>query len=266
MSYAHLKVLTRMKLEITRPLLKMAGLTPLLCCIAVAQQSASSGALSLSSIVQRMEKAQSEVRAQAPYQVIREYRLFGAKSSSANADVVAQVDFKPPTSKDYSIQKWSGSSRGKQIVQRVLDHEVEASQDTQARTAVTSDNYDFILVGETVLEGRPCYVLGLKPKRKEKDLISGAAWVDKRSFFILHIEGETAKAPSWWLKSVRVKFSFGDLSGTWLQTSMEAVADVRLLGFHTLTSRILDYRGTDISASAMLAPTRIQLRSPDPRH
>jgi hypothetical protein len=252
--------------EITRPLLKMAGLTPLFCCLAVAQQSDNSGALSLSSIVQRMENAQSEVRSQAPYQVIREYRLFGAKSSSANADVVAQMDFKPPASKDYSIQKWSGSSRGKQVVQRVLDHEKEASQGTQARTALTGDNYDFILVGETNLDGRPCYVLGLKPRRKEKDLISGTAWVDKRSFLILHIEGETAKAPSWWLKSVRVKLSFGDLSGTWLQTSMEAIADVRLLGFHTLTSHILDYRGTDMSASITIAPVRMQPRSPNSRH
>jgi hypothetical protein len=60
--------------------------------------------------------------------------------------------------------------------------------------------------------------------------------------------------------------SFGDFSGVWLQTSMEAVADVRLLGFHTLTSRILDYRGSDMSASTELAPARIQLRSQDPGH
>jgi hypothetical protein len=151
-------------------------------------------------------------------------------------------------------------------VQRVLDHEKEASQGNKARTALTRDNYDFILAGEAVLDGRTCYVLGLKPKRKENDLISGTAWVDQHSFSILQIEGETAKSPSWWLKSVRVKLSFGDLSGTWLQTSMEAVADVRVFGFHTLTSRILDYRGTDISASAMLVPTRIQFRSTDPRH
>ena len=150
-------------------------------------------------------------------------------------------------------------------MQRVLDHEKEAGQGNKARTALTRDNYDFILAGEAVLDGRACYVLGLKPKRKENDLISGTAWVDQHSFSILQIEGETAKSPSWWLKSVRVKLSFGDLAGTWLQTSMEAVADVRLLGFHTLTSRIVDYRGTDISASAMLVPTRIQLRSPDPR-
>src|SRR6202022_3481741 len=148
-----------MKLEITRPLLTMARLVPLLCCLAVAQQSASSGALSLSSIVHGMEKAQSEVRAQAPYQIIREYRLFGAKSSSANADVVAQVEFKPPSSRRYNIQKWSGSIRGKQVVQRVLDHEMEASKGNQARTALTSDNYDFMFLGETVLGGRPCYVL-----------------------------------------------------------------------------------------------------------
>jgi len=252
-----------MKPAITRPLLKMAGVAPLLCCFAVAQQSASTAAPSLTSIVQEMEKSQSEVRAQGPYQVIREYRLFGAKSSSANADVVAQVDFKPPTSQNYNIQKWSGSGRGKQIVQRVLDHEVEASKGNQARTAPTSDNYDFTLIGETVLDGRPCYLIGLKPKRKEKDLISGTAWVDKRSLLILHIDGETAKSPSWWLRNVRVKLSFGDLSGIWLQTSMEAVADVRLLGFHTLTSRILDYRGSDISASTRRAPTRIQVRSQD---
>jgi hypothetical protein len=108
--------------------------------------------------------------------------------------------------------------------------------------------------------GGLCYVLGLKPKIKEKDLVSGSAWVDKSSFLILHLEGETARAPSWWLKSVRIKLTFGDFSGLWLQTSMEAVSDVRFLGLHTLRSRILDYRGSDISASIKLAPTRSQLR------
>jgi hypothetical protein len=48
--------------------------------------------------------------------------------------------------------------------------------------------------------------------------------------------------------------SFGDFAGTWLQTSMEAVADVRLFGSHTLTSRILDYRVEDVSASTTLVP------------
>ena len=252
-----------MNLQITTAVLKMGALTALLCSFTLAQESTGSGILPLASIIQGMEKAQSEVRPQTPYQLIREYRLFGAKSSGANSNVVAEVDFRPPSSKDYNIQKSSGSSRGQQVVRRILDHEVEAAaKPNQARTdAVTSDNYDFTYIGETVLDGQPCYLLGLKPKRKEKDLISGQAWVDKNSFLVRHIEGEIAKTPSWWLKRVRVKLAFADLEGTWLQTSMEAVADVRILGTHTLTSRILDYRSTDVVASRTLAPAGIRFQN-----
>ena len=134
-----------------------------------------------------------------------------------------------------------------------------SSNRSQPRTAITRDNYEFTYAGEAVLDGQQCYLLELKPKRKENDLIVGEAWVDKQSFFIRRIEGEIAKTPSWWLKRVRVSIAFADIKGAWLQTSMEVVADVRIFGPHTLTSRIVDYRGTDVVAS-----TRIRLRSVDP--
>jgi hypothetical protein len=105
-----------MKVSSTRRLLKLAGLTPLLCWFAFAQQTAGSGA-SLSSIVRQVEKSQSEVRSEVPYQIIREYRLLGANSSSADAEVVAEVDFNPPNGKGYNIQRWSGNARGRQVVQ-----------------------------------------------------------------------------------------------------------------------------------------------------
>jgi len=214
--------------------------------------------MSLSSIIDGLEEKQAGIRPHVSYQVIREYRLIGANDSSANSDVVAEVDFRPPASKNYRIQKSSGSSRGQQVVRRVLDHEVEAtSTGNQARTVINRDNYDFNYIGEAVLEGRPCYLLELKPKRKEKDLISGEVWVDKHSFLVRQVYGEIAKTPSWWLKKVRVKLTFADLDGTWLQTGMEAVADVRILGPHTLTSRILDYRGAEV------ASTRTHVRSAD---
>jgi hypothetical protein len=141
-------------------------------------------------------------------------------------------------------------------VRRILDHEVESTTATKNpethTSAVNSENYDFTYLGETTLENQPCYLLGLKPKRKDKDLISGQAWVDKHSLLVRHIEGEVAKTPSWWLKTVRVKLAFAYMEGTWLQTNMEAVADVRFLGPHTLTSRVLDYRGADVVASRIL--------------
>src|SRR6476469_8161735 len=222
-----------MDLGSTTGLLKIGLLNTFLCaflCSAVVgQQSGRSSTPSLTSIIDGMEKAQSEVHPQVAYQLIREYRLFGAKSSSSDSQVVAEVDFRPPSSKHYNIQAHSGSSRGEQIVRRILDHEVEAATASTSpethTSAVNRENYDFTYLGETVLDNQACYLLGLKPKRKDKDLVSGQAWVDKNSLLVRHIEGEVAKTPSWWLKTVHAKLAFAYLDGTWLQTNMEAVAD-----------------------------------------
>jgi hypothetical protein len=250
---------TTVRVTVTTRWLTIGASIALFCCFGVAQETARRGTMSLNSIVEALEKTQAGVRPQTSYQVIREYRLFGADDSSANSDVVAEVDFRAPASEDYRIQKSSGSARGQQLVRRVLDHEVEAtSNGPQARSALNRDNYDFNYIGETILDGQPCYLLGLKPSRKEKDLISGRVWVDKDSFFVRQIEGELAKTPSWWLRRVRIKLTFADLNGTWLQTTMEAVADVRIVGPQTLTSRIVDYRRAN-----ELASTRTNMRSLD---
>jgi len=239
----------------TRWLAVGASIT-LFCCFGIAQETARE-TMALNSIVENLEKAQAGLRPQVSYQVIREYRLFGTNNSSTDSDVVAEVDFRPPTTEDYRIQKSSGSSRGQQVVRRVLDHEVEAaSNGKQASRAINRDNYDFNYIGEEILGGQTCYLLGLKPKRREKDLVSGQVWVDKHSFFARQIEGELAKTPSWWLRKVHVKLTFADLNGTWMQTSMEAVADVRIVGPQTLTSSVLDYR-----SAGEVASTRASVRS-----
>jgi hypothetical protein len=218
-------------------------LIAVLCSLAAAQDSSRAKPMEVDAIVQSMQMAQIAMRPQASYQVIREYRLFGAKDSKANSEVVAEINFRPPASRDYTIQKTSGSSRGPQLVRRILDHEVQAtSKDKKGGSAVSSDNYTFSYAGEGMLDGQACYVLGLKPKRTENDLISGHVWVDKHSFLIRQIQGDVEKTPSWWLKKVSVTLVFAELEGIWVQTSMEAVADVRIVGEHTLISRILDYR------------------------
>jgi len=246
-----------MTVRVTIRRLTLGALIGVFCCPGVAQKATRVGTMSLGSIVKALEKTQAGIHPTVSYQEIREYRLFSANDSSANSNVVAEVDFRPPSRKDYRIQKSSGSNRGLQVVRRILDNEVEtASNGNQGRTVLNRDNYDFDYIGEVILDGQPCYLLGLKPRRREKKLISGEVWVDKHSFLVRRIEGEVAKTPSWWLKKVRVKLTFADLNGTWLQASMEAVADVRIFGSHTLTSHILDYRGTDEVAST-------RTRSPD---
>ncbi len=226
------------------------ALIVLVSSIGVAQQIGPGKSPSLDDILQSVQTAQSATRSPASYQVIREYRLFGAKESKPDSAVVAEVDFRPPASKAYRIQSSEGSNRGPQIVRHILDHEIEAtSGDHKAGRSITRDNYRFTYIGEAVVDGQPCYALGLRPKRTDKDLLSGEVWVDKHSFRVRQIEGDVEKTPSWWLRRLHVKLTFADLDGIWMQTGMEAIADVRIVGTHTLTSRILDYRKQDEVAS-----------------
>ena len=143
-------------------------------------------------------------------------------------------------------------------MRRILDHEVQAtSKDNRANSAISRDNYNFSYSGEATLDGQPCYVLALKPKRADNNLISGQVWVDQHSFLIRQIQGEVEKSPSWWLKTVRIKLIFADLDGIWVQKSMEATADVRIVGAHTLTSRLLDYRREhEVAATSFSATSR----------
>ena len=239
----------------TAGLVKTGLLVTFLSCIAVAQESTGLGVPPLQTITQEMEKAQSQVHSLAPYEIVREYQLFGPMNTAADSDVIVEVKFRPPSSKDYDIQRSSGSRRGVKIVASILDREMRVSKDRQSQSsAISSDNYDFTYLGETIADGCSCYRLGLRPKRKETDLIAGEAWIDKHSFLVRHVEGEVAKTPSWWLKNVRVKLSFAEIEGTWLQTDVEARAEVRFFGQHTLTSRTLDYRGPSVVASASPAP------------
>ena len=233
----------------------------MLCSIAAAQQPAPAATLSLDTIVQSMEKAQAAMRPQASYQVIREYRLSRMNNSKTDSRVVAEVNFRPPASEGYTIQRYSGSSRGQQLVHDILDHEVKRSQKDKEGSAISRDNYVFSYIGEATLDGQACYVLMLRPKRTEGDLLSGQVWIDKHSFLVRQIAGEVGKTPSWWLKKLRIKLEFADLEGVWVQKSMEATADVRIVGAHTLTSRILDYRRqNELAASPLPGVTAVRKR------
>jgi hypothetical protein len=215
-----------------------------------------------------MEAAQAQARQQNAYQLVRQYRLSGAKNADANSVVVAQLDFVPPGEHSYTIEKASGSSRGEQVVRRILDQETRANEHQLRAAAVTRDNYDFSYLGEAAIDGRPCYRLGLEPKRKEKDLVVGEALVDQRTLQVRRIEGDMAKTPSWWLKKVHVTMAFKDVRGAWLQTNMQAVADVRIFGPHTLSSELIDYRPADVVAMRTAQPkTRgRRVRKADPAY
>jgi Outer membrane lipoprotein-sorting protein len=234
--------------------LPLVGLALCVCSGSVAAQSApvsDAAQPQLSSIIAHLQEAQSHRKSDTAYLVTREYRLLDTRSSRESSNVVAQIQYLPPGRKTYAIQTRTGSGRGEQVVKRILDHESEMARRSSqsSAAALNEENYSFTYLGLDSLDGNQCYVLGLIPQRKESELIAGRAWVDSNTFLVRRIEGDTAKTPSWLLKKVHVKIDFADVSGMWLQTAMEAIADVRFVGSQTLQSKTLDYRVTSEVAS-----------------
>ena len=201
-------------------------------------------------VVSRMTEIQYKNRhAIRPYIVTREYKLFDDKSSKADSQVVAEVSFVPPGSKQYEIKQTQGSGRGEKVVRKVLAHEQEMAGDWE-ESALTERNYTFGLVGEEQLGGRNCYVLTIEPKRESKDLIRGRVWVDSETYNPMRMVGAPAKNPSWWVKHVELSLGFSDVEGMWLQTSATANADVRIFGKHVLTSKDIRYETGSTEAKA----------------
>ena len=219
--------------------------------------SPTQGRASTETVVSRMTEVQYKNRhAIRPYIVTREYQLFDDKSSKADSQVLAEVSFVPPGSKQYEIKQTQGSGRGEKVVRKVLAHEQEMAGDWE-ESALTERNYVFQLVSEEQLGGRNCYVLTIEPRRDSKDLIRGRVWIDSETYNPLRMVGEPAKNPSWWVKRVELSLTFSDVGGMWLQTGATANADVRLFGKHVLTSKDLRYETGTTEARAK-ARRRVQ--------
>jgi hypothetical protein len=200
----------------------------------------------LNTIVDRMEAAQQKNHESfRPYTLTREYKLYDEQEQQPKSDVIADVSFVPPDRQTYTIEQSEGASRGLSIVRHVLDAEAQAVAKPNAPAAITRRNYDFKLVGEEAVDGQPCWVLELDPKREDKMLVRGRAWIDKDTYLIHRIQGQLAKSPSWWLKSVNTRIDFGGAAGMWLQTRSHAEADVRIFGVHTFTSQAVKLQTED---------------------
>lgn len=203
----------------------------------------------LPTIVQKVEEAAKANRASyRPYVVTREYRFYGSDLQNPKSEVKAEINFVPPRHQDYKIVNADGSSRGESIVRHLLEDQTKAANSGQAPGAVSHENYNFAYLGEARLDGHDCYVLRLLPKREEKSLVDGQAWVDQHTYLVRRIDGEMAKMPSWWLKSVHVTLDFGNFDGMWLQEGTRAVADVRIFGKHTFTSKAVDLESGAVDA------------------
>ncbi|HTK95864.1 MAG TPA: hypothetical protein VL382_09515 [Terriglobales bacterium] len=216
----------------------------------------------LNTIIAGIEQAQVENRAHfRPYIVTRDYKLYKEDVQRPTSEVVADVSFQPPDQKQYQIKRSSGSGSGEKIVRKVLDRETEITRDA-GDVELSRKNYDFDLLRTEQLEGSPVYVLQLRPKREDKSLIKGVAYIDTNNYRIRRIVGHPAKNPSWLVKDLQLTLTFTEVKGMWLQTASQAVANVRFVGKHIFTSQDVSVRTAEQVAqkSAPLRPAARRLR------
>ena len=199
----------------------------------------------IAGMAQARDENQSRFR---PYIVTRRYTLFGQERQKSKSEVMADVTFVPPDKKQFSIQQRTGSALGEVLVRRMLTGEADITKNSTS-TDFSAENYDFGFIRQEDVDGQRCYLLDLLPKRKDRNLIRGKIWVDARTYLLRRTEGEPAKSPSWWLRDVRMMFSYGEVGGMWLQTSSEATAAVRFFGQHTMVMHDMKYRLGELVAA-----------------
>jgi hypothetical protein len=88
----------------------------------------------------------------------------------------------------------------------------------------------------------------LLPRRNEKSLLRGEVWVDANTYLLQRVEGQPAKSSSWWVRDIRIVLLYGDVDGMWLQTDLEATANVRILGPSAMVSSDMKYEFSELVA------------------
>jgi len=174
------------------------------------------------------------------YTVIRHY---AAVNKKRHAEMLVRVSCDSSGAKEFTIvsEEGSGSIR-KHVFPKLLSEETEASrQGTRVSTRLIPDNYEFQMAGQENLATGPAYVLSVVPKTQNKYLINGKIWVDANDYSIIRIEGQPAKNPSFWVRSVHFVHTYQKVGQFWFASSTHTTSEIRIFGESELTIENSDY-------------------------
>jgi len=129
----------------------------------------------------------------------------------------------------YRIEREEGSDY---IRSRVFRESLETERKLWAAGApdaasLTPANYTFADGGA---QADGLAALNIKPRRKEVLLVDGSIFLRPGDGELLKMEGDLAKAPSFWTRRVRIVRHFQRFAGVRMPVSLDAVANVRWFG------------------------------------
>jgi hypothetical protein len=172
-----------------------------------------------------------------------QYRGF---PSDRDAEMVVDVTYRAPDSKEFSVVSQKGSKFIiDHVFKKLLEGEQEAANEENRRnTALSTENYDFTSAGYENTPNGEQYVLNLLPKTRNKYLYRGKIWVDAKDFAVVRIEGEPARNPSFLIKKTEVKHRYVKVNDFWLPAENHTESVIRLGGRAILSIEYKDYRIT----------------------
>jgi hypothetical protein len=189
---------------------------------------------------------QERAHALRAYEATRVYRLeYRGFPGARDAEMVVNIKYRSPSTKEFTVVSSSGS---KLLINRVFKKLLESEQEafeSRKHTAINAENYDFTLAGFEESPSGSFYVLGVKPKTKNKFLFEGRIWVDAQAFAVARIEAQPSKNPSFWIKDTKIEEVNMKVNDFWLPSHNHSVTSVRLGGHADFTIEYKDYQITD---------------------
>jgi hypothetical protein len=230
---------------------------------AVANGSDATSRLSVDEIVQKL--ADGEKKRALDLKGYTEERRYSVsyKGFPANlaATIVVEATYAAPGNKQFQIVSQTGS---KMLADHVLKKLLEAEEEAAAnpsQTAPTTANYDFTLVAQQIVDGRPCYVLQVQPRTNSKLLYRGTIWVDADDFAVAKIEAQPARNPSFWIRDTKIHHVNAKTGEFWLPERNQSETDVRMGGRATLT---IDYGSYKMASDSRAQQAALQAPAPAP--
>lgn len=216
-----------------------AGALGVLLCLAAsggAPQPSEPVALTAEQIVHRVGRAEDRRReVLMEYSATRRYLLHNPRMKH-DAEMLVRVNYRKGQGKFFQVLA-SGGAEGisRRVFDKLLTGEAEGSHKNNVDRNLSSQNYEFRLIGWEVREEHRCYVLELTPKTKSKYLLNGKAWIDAEDFAVVRIEGRPSASLSFWVGKPYIVQEFEKVGDFWMASRNVSRSETRLLGTSDLT-------------------------------
>lgn len=146
-------------------------------------------------------------------------------------------------------------SANKRVLHQMVETESDGSRpQIRTKSRINSENYSFRMIETSPIEGRMAYMIEAIPKRDDKSLFRGRIWVDTEDYALARVEGEPAKSPSFWTRSVHFVQQYHKSGPFWFPVATTSITEARIFGATTVDIHYFDYSPNSEAVPGLVGP------------